>query len=221
MNPPRRNRGWIWYFVVLVFLTAAAVGILVTFNLRQQLKAEQVEAARRLWEAKGPANYDMVYTQKGNAPGTFRVQVRNKKPISVIRDGQPLEARLYRYSDMPALFGFIEDSLKNDAQPGKPGTYTIATFDPDDGHLIHYVRRAMGGTERIEITVELHPVSQNTTPLEPKKASGPSRRWQLDEHTGRHTARGLPILGQRLSESVPRPCASSLGLYVPLWWTIF
>jgi hypothetical protein len=173
MNRPRQNRGWIWYFVVLGLLTAVAVGVLLTFNLQQQLKPEQVEAARRLWDAKGPANYDMVYTQKGNAPGKFRVQVRNKKPISVIRDGQPLEERLYRYSDMPALFGFIEDSLRTDAEPGKPRTFTVAMFDPDDGHLIHYVRRVMGGTERIEITVELHPVSENAVPLDPKKACRP------------------------------------------------
>jgi Family of unknown function (DUF6174) len=173
MTPPRQNRGWIWYFVILGLLTAVAVGVLLTFNLQQQLKADQVEAARRLWDAKGPANYDMSYTQKGSAPGKFRVQVRNKKPISVIRDGQPLEERLYRYSDMPALFGFIEDSLRRDAEPGKPRTFTVATFDPDDGHLIHYVRRVMGGTERIEITVELHPVSEKAGPLDPKKACQP------------------------------------------------
>jgi hypothetical protein len=173
MNPPRRNRGWIWYFVVLGVLTAVAVGVLLTFNLQQQLKPEQVETARRLWDAKGPANYDMVYTQKGTAPGKYRVEVRNKKPVSVILDGQPLEERLYRYSDMPALFGFIEDSLRIDGEPGKPRTYTVATFDPDDGHLIHYIRRVMGGKERIEITVEFHPVSQNAAPLEPTKACGP------------------------------------------------
>ncbi len=70
MNAPRRNRGWIWYFVILGVLTVAAVGVLVTFNVQQQLKPEQVEAARRLWEAKGPPDYDMTYTQKG-MPGQF------------------------------------------------------------------------------------------------------------------------------------------------------
>jgi Family of unknown function (DUF6174) len=161
MNAPRRNRGWIWYFVILGVLTVAAVGVLVTFNVQQQLKPEQVEAARRLWEAKGPADYDMTYTQKGSAPGNFRVQVRNKKPVSVIRDGEALEERFYRYSDMPALFGFIDDFLRLDAEPGKPRTFTVASFDPEDGHLIHYVRRVMGGQERIEISVELHSVREN------------------------------------------------------------
>ena len=158
MKPSRPNRGWIWYFVILAVLSVVAVSLLSFFNLKQQLKPEQLEEAKRLWNARGPASYDMVYTQKGSAPGTFKVQVRNKKVISAIRDGQPLEDRLRRYSDMPALFGFIEDFLKKDAQPGQPRTFTVASFDSDDGHLTHYIRRVMGGTERIEITVQLQPL---------------------------------------------------------------
>ena len=162
MNPPRPNRGWIWYFVILALLTVVAVGVLFTFNERQQLTPEQLAEARRLWNANGPASYDMIYIQKGSAPGTFRVQVRNKSVVSVIRDGQPLEPRLYRYSDMPALFGFIQDFLKADAEPGKPRTFTVAAFDPEDGHLIHYIRRVMGGTERLEITVQLYPIGSSS-----------------------------------------------------------
>jgi hypothetical protein len=212
MNPPRRNRGWIWYFVVLGLLTAVAVGVLLTFNLQQQLKPEQVEAARRLWDAKGPANYDMTYTQKGSAPGTFRVEVRNRKPTSVIRDGQLLEERLYRYSDMPALFGFIEDSLRNDAEPGKARTFTVATFDPNDGHLIHYIRRVMGGKERIEITVEFHALSQSTAPLESKKACGSDVGRAILASLGG----GIRHADCPLVESFPKVRASSMGHYVPL-----
>ena len=159
MTAPRANRGWIWYFAILALLTVAAVITLISFNVQQQLKPEKLVEARGLWNARGPASYDMVYTQKGSVPGTFKVRVRDQKVMSVIRDGQPLEPRLYHYSDMPALFGFIEDFLRSDAEPGKPRTFTVASFDPNDGHLIHFVRRVMGGTERLEITVQLEPVS--------------------------------------------------------------
>jgi hypothetical protein len=60
---------------------------------------------------------------------------------------------------MPALFRFIEGFLKEDAKADSPRTYTVATFDPDDGHLVHFVRRVSGTTERLEITVDFKKVS--------------------------------------------------------------
>jgi hypothetical protein len=155
------SRAWIWYFVILVVLTLLSITALVMFNLGQQLKPEQLAQAQALWNDKGPRDYNMVYTLNGSTTGTYRVQVRQGKVVSVIRDGQSVEKRLYVYSSMPALFEFIEDFLKQDAEPGRRRTFTKAVFDPQDGHLKHYVRRVMGTTERQEITVELTPVADD------------------------------------------------------------
>src|SRR5262249_4483768 len=71
MDSPRPNRGWIWFFVILIVLTVTSITIMIVYNLRQQLKPEQLAQARALWEQKGPADYDLDYTQVGSASGTF------------------------------------------------------------------------------------------------------------------------------------------------------
>ncbi len=158
MPHPRPNRGWIWYFAILAALSVAAIIVLVRFNLSQQLTPEQLAAARALWQERGPRNYDLEYNQQGSTPETRKVWVRDGQVVRAVRDGEPLEERLYRYSDIPALFRFLADYLREDAAPGRPRVFCKAAFDPQDGHLLHYVRRVMGTSERVEITVELHAV---------------------------------------------------------------
>jgi hypothetical protein len=58
---------------------------------------------------------------------------------------------------MNALFDFIDGFLKEDAKPGSPRAYMVATFDSSDGHLIKLVRRVMGTKQRLEINVTLVP----------------------------------------------------------------
>jgi hypothetical protein len=157
-NGPQPNRGWIWYFGIVGVLAVAAVAGLIWYNRSQQLTPQELAEAHARWDRFGPADYDMEYRQTGSAPETRKVRVRQGKVVWATRDGEPLEKRLYHYSDMPALFGFIEDFLREDAQPGKPRTFCTAAFDTHDGHLVHYIRRVMGTNERQEITVQLHPV---------------------------------------------------------------
>jgi hypothetical protein len=166
MTPPRRNRNWIWFFVTLAVLTGVATVTLIVYNLRQQLTLSQLRAARDLWEQKRPSDYRLEYTKKGSATGTFVVEVRGGKAVSVLMDGRPIlqdekpldKELIYRY-DMTALFNDIEQFLEIDARPGSPRAYNRAYFDPDDGHLLQYVRRIMGTTNRLEITVQLRPLS--------------------------------------------------------------
>jgi len=171
VTPPGGRRAWIWYFVLLAVLTVTSITVLIRFNLGQQLTLAKLEEARARWEAKGPKNYDMELQKRGSVEETRRVEVREGKVVWAIVNGRPLEARLFAYSDVPALFDEIEDFLKLDSEHGKPRTFCTAAFDAQDGHLIHFVRRVMGRTERIEITVKLQPAtgpssagSQTVTP---------------------------------------------------------
>jgi hypothetical protein len=160
-----QSRGWVWFFVVLAILSAVAIGVQVWFNLRQQLTRDQLEAARALWKEKGPADYDLQYTKKGSVSGTFEVRVRGGRVVSATMDGQPLERRLYAFSDMPGLFDDLERFLEMDSAPGSPRTFTKATFDmAGDGHLIHYIRSVMSTRQRVEINVRLNRVSPDAKP---------------------------------------------------------
>lgn len=153
-TPASPNRNWIWYFVILVVLTTASITTLIVFNLGQQLKPAQLAAAADLWKQRGPRDYDMAYTKKVGEIETYVVEVRKGIVVSAERNGKPVEERQLRYHSMNALFSDIERFQELDAEPGRPKTFTIATFDADDGHIKHYIRRVMGSTERQEITVE-------------------------------------------------------------------
>src|SRR5262249_3157620 len=155
--PSPGTHRWPWYFATLAVLTVLAVTVLAVFNLRLQLKPEQLAAARKLWEQKGPPNYQLKYNvKKGDETegDTFVVQVRDGRGTSVQLNGRPRDKDHYFYHGMEALFDDIERFLKMDAEKGKPRTYMRGLFDPADGHLLHYVRRVMGSRERVEITVQ-------------------------------------------------------------------
>jgi hypothetical protein len=157
MAQPKRNRGWLWYFVIVLGLTVAATVVLGVFNLRQQLTQEQFEAARKLWDAKKPADYDLVYIKRLNddAKGDrFAVAVRGGEVRSAKMNGRDLDERERRYHSMDQMFNDIERLLELDRQPKAPRTYLRGRFDPDSGRLIQFVRREMGTRNRVELEVE-------------------------------------------------------------------
>jgi hypothetical protein len=156
MPPPRRNRGWIWFFVALVVLSAAAITALVTYNLRQQLTPEQLDAAWRLWKEKGPADYQLTYTVqvRDQAKEHWLVRVRGKEVELVTRNDVLLPRARYPYYGMDELFAQVQRFLQMAREPGAPRTYIRAIFHPDDGHLCWFIRSLMVSQERVEITVE-------------------------------------------------------------------
>src|SRR5437016_2156392 len=102
-EPPKKNLGWLWYFIIVAVLTVAATGGLIWYNLRQQLTPEKLEAARQLWQAKGPRDYDLDYTVRGKMDTDFRVKVRGRKVVFAEPDNHSLEEK-QRYYGMPKLF---------------------------------------------------------------------------------------------------------------------
>lgn len=162
----RRNRGWIWFFVTVFTLAIGAGVTLIVYNIKQQLKPEDLQAAWELWKKKGPADYDVVYEvlRPEQPPEIFVVRVRNKTTTFASRNDKEEEARLRPYRGMDALFEQVTEFMLIDSQPGKPRTYVRGVFDPADGHLWWYVRRVMGTTQRVEIRVlELRAVRATST----------------------------------------------------------
>jgi hypothetical protein len=161
MSSPRRSRAWIWFFAVLAILSVAAIALNLGFNLSQQLSEEELVKNRQLWEEKRPADYDVTYAQKGASPEQLVVHVRHGRVRSVTSEGRPLEPGSCPFTDMDSLFRTVANYLEQDRQPGSRRTFTSAGFAREDGHIVHYVRSVWSTRERIEITVELHPVTQD------------------------------------------------------------
>jgi hypothetical protein len=157
--PAPKKRGnylWLWFFVVVFFLTAGGITILSVYKWvfrPKQLTAEELAAARKLWKEKGPADYDLEYVQTGNVNNRVRVRVRGGEVVFAEPDTRLLEQKKDYYG-MDALFRYLERFLKLDAEPGKPRAIMQARFDPDDGHLTHFVRRVPESRESLGIFVE-------------------------------------------------------------------
>jgi hypothetical protein len=157
MPPPRKSRGWIPFYLVVLVLAVGASAILVIYNLKQQLKTEDLDAAWALWKQQRPPNYILTYTvRKGEDENVdrYEVRVRGENTESLLLNGKPQERRLFPFYSMDELFGQVSEFLRKDAEPGKPRVFVRAVFDPKDGHLAWFVRRVMGTRERVEIAVE-------------------------------------------------------------------
>ncbi|MCI0456826.1 MAG: DUF6174 domain-containing protein [Gemmataceae bacterium] len=158
LRPAKRNRGWLWYFLVVVVLAVGAAVTLVVYNLGQQLTPEKLEAAHQLWEQKGPKDYEFRYTVRAGGEqevvNRYAVVVRGGKVRSVTLNEQiQLPANKLAHHSMDRLFDDIERFLILDRQE-KRRVFQVAMFDPKDGHLIRFVRRVTATSERQEIKVE-------------------------------------------------------------------
>ena|SRR5579859_7789005 len=160
-----KNRSWIWFFVVLAGLAVVAMTVLVLYNLGQQLTQDQLAAARALWKEKSPKSYQLTYRIKigvDKEPDIYVVRVRNGEVVSSTLNERPEEKRLFGERGMDAIFDWIQEFQELAAKPKQPKTYIRALFDSKTGAVRWYVRRVMGGSERLELTVE---------PVEPLEGS--------------------------------------------------
>jgi hypothetical protein len=162
-TPRKRNKyGWIYYFVFLIVASVGAMLFMIDYNLRLQLKPEQLALARALWEEKGPKNYDMIYTKTINEdkPIKFAVKVRGGRVQEVLMNGKPLEADEDRKDDMRiyhsigAMYHDFDRSMQRDQEPKAQKVYVSLKYDDQTGRVIEYIRREMKTRKRVQITVD-------------------------------------------------------------------
>ncbi|HEX4590156.1 MAG TPA: hypothetical protein VH120_09535, partial [Gemmataceae bacterium] len=78
------NRNWIWFFVALVVLGAAAVSINWAYNAKRQLTMEELQKNEDLWDKAGPADYDLtidktIQSSAAGQPIQDRIEVKVRK----------------------------------------------------------------------------------------------------------------------------------------------
>jgi hypothetical protein len=162
-NDKRPNRGWIWFFLVVIVMAVAAAAITWSANIRQQLTPQQLAGAQKRWAEKGPPDYDLWIEKRISSansdaeqqPEIIESKIRRGKVLSATLDGRPLDPRLLTDYDMPAWFGFVDDFLKRDTADGAPRTFRTAVFSSETGALLHFTRRVSGTRERQEITIRI------------------------------------------------------------------
>jgi hypothetical protein len=175
MPTPPTSR-WLLFFAVLAVLGVAALTIPIVYNLRIQLRPEEVAAARQRWQREAPADYDLkllvkTTTADGERDDAYDLVVRAGRPRLLGSNGSLLyvdpslavvlgtgvltlpqeDVRLY---GIDALFAQMEKDLREDAA-GSGRNYATAVFSPVDGHPTRYVHRLHGTRNRIEWLIRL------------------------------------------------------------------
>ncbi len=190
----RRSRRWVWFFAVLALLGVAAVVIPIVYNLRQQLRPEQLAAARARWQQQGTRDYDLAFEVKYDTDpraDEHMVQVRGGKVVSWIVNGEELvrapagtlppvpgaragdhaihpsdEALLevWKRPDVDGLFNMMQKWLDEDAASGGQRNFATASFDARDGHPLHYIHRVACTRQRQEWNIKLTRVVPGSHP---------------------------------------------------------
>src|SRR5688572_17196488 len=87
---------WVWYFILLLVLTAVAIVAPYLYNLSQQLKPEQVREAVERWARNGPADYDLIQKEKVDRKGeestlsNYEVKVRKGELVELRLNGKEI-----------------------------------------------------------------------------------------------------------------------------------
>src|SRR5262249_52219006 len=82
---------WVPLFLTLTLLGTLAIVLPLVYNLGQQLRPEQLEAARALWAEHGPADYDLevaVALGRDTRPQRYLVLVRAGEPVFSAGEGE-------------------------------------------------------------------------------------------------------------------------------------
>jgi hypothetical protein len=156
-KPASSNLGWLWYFAILFVLAILATGILIAYNLKQQLKPEQFAAAKKHWQEHGPASYHLIYSvrvDQNDKADIYDIKVVDRKVVKALVNGleQPSE-RFYHYG-MEALYRYIQGFVDIDTKKDAPRTFLRATFDDRNGAVTSFTRRVMGSKQRVALIME-------------------------------------------------------------------
>jgi hypothetical protein len=178
MASPSRKTGWIWFFLFLALMGGLAIAIPLVYNVQQQLRPEQLSAARRLWQEKAPADYDLEYQVRRQSDEdsekqepefeNYHMEVRNGRIVSILNKvtGDVLTSKeLIVTKDFftDGLFDLMELNLEADSKSTGIRNFSHAQFDKSDGHPTIYVHRIMGSRQRLQIIVQLTRVEDDGT----------------------------------------------------------
>lgn len=168
----RQTWNWVAFFVVLGILATTGVVLPIIYNLGQQLKPEQLAAARKLWQEKGPRDYDLTYAvtyDRERLAERHIVLVRNGKVVFASCEGEILVMSPAMSAavglplggvgqegdrDMPAIFAHIEKLLNAEQTAGRRN-FIVAVFDPHEGYPRRFIWRLRGTKTREEWDVRL------------------------------------------------------------------
>ncbi len=158
-------------------LAGAAFAIVVTavvwFALNRNhdpaVTSDRLAAAEQIWQATGPANYNISITLQKRTTEVHYVEVRDGQVTQYTLDGRPLnQRRTIDTWSVPGMFGTIAADLENvnkvaqgEAAPNTPRLTLRGTFDATYGFPNKYRRIQRGSDFEVSWEVTKFEVIEN------------------------------------------------------------
>lgn len=141
--------------LVAAFVVGAAAGLLLLGRDRaQELTAEGLAAARRLWRSQAPDSYTLELEMRGALNETRIVVVDGGRVVGMTAGGVEAPRASWEYWSVEGLFDVLATELANAADPGRTrGAGRVALlvrFDPSWGYPSYFYRHIMGSLNDIE-----------------------------------------------------------------------
>ncbi len=142
-------------WLIAAFVVGAAGGLLLLGRDRaHELTAEDVDAARRVWEEQAPDSYTLELEMSGVLSERRTVVVREGRVVSLTAGGVEAPESAREHASVEALFDTLDAELANAADPRRaPGggkVVLLARFDPTWGYPSYFYRHFMGSLNDIE-----------------------------------------------------------------------
>lgn len=168
------TRSAVPFFALLAGLVAAGITLPIVYNVGQQLRPEQLAAARQRWAEAGPADYDLTFTvqyDRERLAERHVVLVRDRRVVWASCEGEivtvspalgsliglPGAANQGPGRDVPAIFAHLEGLL---AEQGADRNFLVAVFDPKEGWPRRFIRRVRRSSTREEWNLRLWPAGE-------------------------------------------------------------
>jgi hypothetical protein len=135
---------------------AAVVGlalglVLLRSDASPELTPQALDAARRRWQERGPASYELTLQMSGALNDRRRVEVADGVVVAMEIDGRPAAESAWRYASVDGLLEFLEQELRNAQDPPPslgvtgPGQVVLrAEFDRELGYPRRFLRHLLG-----------------------------------------------------------------------------
>ena len=136
---------------VLTVLVFYIVYSLASGPRLSEVSRARFDRAREQWKTKGPRSYDIETAVAGLQKAVYRVEVRDGKVVSAVRNGSPLkDTRTMGTWSVPGMFDTMEVDVDHSEEPirisARESHYVspLARFDPTYGYPSHYRRIEWG-----------------------------------------------------------------------------
>lgn len=109
------------------------------------LEPSQLAEAESTWDTRGPASYSITVQVSGLQPAVYRVEVRERVPVSAACNGNPLhDVRTWSTWSVPGMFGTVGRDLETNRRATdageSPPLFLRARFDAQYGIPRRYLR---------------------------------------------------------------------------------